>query len=62
MQTNKTDEQIEKLMNDCSFCENSGRTYFPGMSYEQGIIAALSWLFTEDLGYCDEDIHPLEGK
>jgi hypothetical protein len=44
-----TDEQklIDDVMNECLEYENDGGSKFPGMSYEQGVLAAVRWL-TED--------------
>lgn len=40
----RTDAQINDLMNRCAQMEDMGYSEYPGMSYEQGIKAALEWL------------------
>jgi hypothetical protein len=50
----RTDEETDELLNKCSDQENKGGSKYPGMTYEQGIQAGISWL----LGYADEN--PLE--
>lgn len=50
--SNRTPEEIDDLMNRCSDCENSGESIYPGMTYEQGIQAAINWL--------DGGDHPLD--
>lgn len=39
----KKEQQIEELLNDAVEQNDNGSKY-PGMSYEDGIIAALSWI------------------
>lgn len=51
----KTQEEIDDLVNQCAESEETGRNKYPGMSYEQGIKAAIDWLL--DTGM-DGD-HPL---
>ena len=43
MTTQRTQEEIDALLNKCVDAENFGSNY-PGMSYEQGIKAAIEWL------------------
>lgn len=40
----RTDEEIWDLLNQCSYAENEGVSKYPGMSYEQGIKAAIEWI------------------
>lgn len=47
-------EIIDELLNMCSERENEGGSKFPGMTYEQGILAAINWLTWEN------EPHPLE--
>jgi hypothetical protein len=42
-QVKQSDEDIARLENESAEAENNG-SKFPGMSYEQGITAALRWL------------------
>lgn len=51
----RTDEEIEDLLNRCYPAIDSGRSRFPGMSYEDGIREAIDWL-TED----EPESDPLE--
>ena len=51
----RTDEEINALLNECSEAEEFGKTKFRGMTYEQGIKAAIEWL--TDL---EVDDNPLE--
>ena len=39
-----TDGEIENVLNRCSESEDTGRRKYPGMSYEQGVRAAIEWL------------------
>lgn len=48
-----TDKAIDKLLNQCAEAEDDGTTKFPGMTYEQGVKAALEWVTGES------DNHPL---
>ena len=52
---NRTDAEIEDLLEQCWEAENEGKTKYRGMTYEQGIKAAINWLL--DTGY--DDYHPL---
>ena len=38
------ENEIDEVMNECGDHENEGTTKFPGMSYEQGVKAAIEWL------------------
>lgn len=49
----RSDEDIDNLLNECVEAEDSGSKY-PGISYEEGIRAAIDWLIGDD------DVHPLE--
>jgi hypothetical protein len=50
-----SEDDIDDLMEKCWEAEEQGKNRYLGMSYEQGIKAALMWAF--DLGYDQE--HPL---
>lgn len=52
---NRTDAEIDALVEQCFDAESEGSRY-TGMTYEQGIQAAIDWLF--DTGR-DSD-HPLD--
>jgi hypothetical protein len=34
----------DDVLNECAECEDSGRSKYPGMSYEQGVTAAIRWM------------------
>ena len=53
---NKSDKEIEEVMNKCAEATERGRSKWPGMTYEQGVDAAINWLL--DTGF--DDIHPFE--
>ena len=40
----RTQDQIDELLNRCIEAEETGVSEYPGMSYEQGIKAAIEWL------------------
>lgn len=44
MTTIRTQKQIDDLLNRCAEAEETGESVYPGMSYEQGIKAAIEWL------------------
>ncbi len=44
MNTCRTQRQIDDLLNRCLESEETGESAYPGMSYEQGIKAAIEWL------------------
>lgn len=46
----RSQEEIDELLNRCVEAEETGESAYPGMSYEQGIKAAIEWL-VEDLDY-----------
>ena len=48
-----TEDEINEVMNQCIEAESDGRSRWPGMSYEQGVLAAIRWLK-------EGDCHPLE--
>jgi len=50
----RKDEEINNLLNACCEQEEQGGSAVPGMSYEQGIKAAIEWLTDE------HSDHPLE--
>lgn len=41
----RTDSQIEEQLNKAMEAEALGTTQFPNCSYEEGVRAALDWLF-----------------
>lgn len=51
----RTDEEVDDLLHDCMEAEATGRSKYPGESYEAGISAAIHWLL--DTGRVGE--HPL---
>lgn len=44
MNTKPTDDEIDTVLNACLEAEDEGCSIYPGMSYEQGVAAALNWL------------------
>jgi len=42
--TKVTDEQINEVINDANDQIDAGGSRWPGMSYEQGVVAALGWV------------------
>ncbi len=42
MEIRRTDDEIHNVLDWC--LENDGRSHYPGMSYEQGVEAALLWV------------------
>ena len=52
----RTDKEIENLLEQCFVAEDLGKSKYRGMTYEQGIKAAINWLF--DTGHDSE--HPLD--
>lgn len=44
MTTCRTQRQIDDLLDRCVKSEETGESAYPGMSYEQGIKAAIEWL------------------
>lgn len=44
METEVTDEQIDDVLNTAYEIKDSIGTKFRGMSYEDGVIATLSWI------------------
>jgi len=51
----RSSDEIDELMNQCANAEDEGGSKFFGMTYEQGIQAAIDWLTEED------QPEPLEG-
>ncbi len=39
-----TEEQIDEVVNKCVESEETGVSRWPGMTYEQGVKAALEWV------------------
>lgn len=44
MTVQRTDDQVNDLLNRCAEAEETGESAYPGMTYEQGIKAAIEWL------------------
>lgn len=47
-QVKKSDVEIDDLLNQCCEQEDQGGSRFSGMSYEQGMRAAIEWLTNEE--------------
>lgn len=43
----RSEDQIDEVLNATAEATDKGRTGWPGMTYEDGISAALTWLFGE---------------
>jgi hypothetical protein len=43
-----TDDEINEVLNLCSAQADEGRSKYPGMTYEQGIEAAIRWMQGDD--------------
>jgi hypothetical protein len=39
-----TENEVNDVLNECLESADSGRSKFPGMTYEQGVQAALEWM------------------
>lgn len=46
----RSNEEIDELLNRCADAESDGKSQYPGMTYEQGMLAGIEWL----LGVTDE--------
>ncbi len=46
----RTQKEIDRVLNWAMEADDHGRSKFPGMSYEQGVISALHWM----IGLIDE--------
>lgn len=52
----RSNEEIDELLNQCMESEETGRSQYSGMTYEQGIQAAIRWLTEKDQSHpLDED-------
>lgn len=49
----RTEQEIWDLLGQCTDAEVTGASRYPGMSYEQGIKAAIEWITG------DTDDHPI---
>jgi hypothetical protein len=49
-----SDEEIDDVLNGCMEAENSGSSKWPGMSYEQGVAAAIRWMRGEEQNPLDD--------
>lgn len=43
-----SEEEINSILNECIESEQTGSSKFPGLTYEQGIKAAIMWMLGED--------------
>lgn len=39
-----TSKEINAVLNQCDEQENAGTSLYPGMTYEQGVAAAIKWM------------------
>jgi len=45
---------VHTLLDDCVAAEQVGETGYPNLTYEQGVLAAIRWVFDTNAG------HPLD--
>jgi len=50
----RTEDEIEDVRDLCMEQESAGSSRWPGMTYEQGVAAAIAWLLGEN------DHNPME--
>lgn len=43
----QAEKDIDRVLNRCSRLEDEGSSEVPGMTYEQGVKAAIEWLTTK---------------
>lgn len=43
----RSQSEIDKIIKRCVECENKGESLYPGMTYEQGVRAAIKWMTGE---------------
>jgi len=53
MSIQPTQNEIDDVLNTCMEAEDDGRSIYPGMSYEQGVLAAINWMR-------GDGVHPIE--
>jgi hypothetical protein len=54
MQIERTDDEINDVLNKCSEQSDAGGSKWPGQTYEDGVAAALRWVTGDD------DNNPME--
>ncbi len=40
----RTEQEIYEVLDECLNSENTSTSIYPGMSYEQGVKAAIEWI------------------
>jgi hypothetical protein len=45
--TMPTDDEINAVLDDCLEAFDSGRSKWPGMTYEQGVESAVRWMMDD---------------
>lgn len=50
----RTDEEINDLLNRCMEAEGNAKSKYPSMTYEQGVLYTIRWLFDAS------ESHPLD--
>lgn len=53
MNITRSEQEICDLLNQCADAEETGVSTYPGMSYEQGVKAAIEWIIG------DTNEHPI---
>lgn len=43
-----SEEQVDTVLNLASEAEEEGRSAYPGMTYEQGVLAGIRWMRGEE--------------
>lgn len=57
MELDRTDDEINDQLNRAMEQEDAGGSRWPGMSYEQGVSAALNWA----IGHIEDEPIPDDG-
>lgn len=40
----KTEDEIDRVLNTCAECLDGGESAYPGATYEEGVERAVNWL------------------
>lgn len=52
-QIKRSEKEIDEVMDKAADAEDSGRTQWPNMTYEQGVRQAIAWIIGDD------DVNPM---
>ncbi|QNJ55558.1 hypothetical protein SEA_PHINKY_67 [Microbacterium phage Phinky] len=53
--TKVTESEIDDALNDANDSIDEGTSRWPGMTYEQGVAAALNWIHNDDVSPFEEN-------